>query len=66
MVVAFLMWSGSELRADGPNKRMHSPLPSCTYRVGVARDRCRHQSKVIEKESTAAGDQRDRREWKWR
>ena len=66
MVVAFLMWSGSELRADGPNERMHSPLPSCTYKVGVAGDGCRYQSEVIKKESTEAGGQRDRREWRWR
>ena len=45
MVVAFLMWSGSELQTEGPNERMHSPLPSCTY------------SEVIQKESGVAGDQ---------
>ena len=66
MLAAFLMRSGSELRTDGPNERMHSPLPSCTYKVGMAGDECRHQSKVIKEESTVAGDHRDRREWKWR
>ena len=66
MVAAFLMRSGSEFRTDGPNERMHSHLPSRTYKVGVAGDRCQHRSKVIKKESTPAGDQRDRREWKWR
>ena len=48
------------------NERMHNHLPSCIYRVGVAGDRCRHQSEVIKKERTAEGDQRDRQEWKWR
>ena len=60
MVVAFLMGSGSELQTEGPNERTHSPLPSCTYRVGVAGDGCRYKSEVIEKESTVVGDQRDK------
>ena len=64
MVVAFLMWSGSELQTEGPNERMHSPLPSCTYRVGVAGDGCRYKSEVIKKGSSAVGDQRDKQEWK--
>ena len=37
---------------------MHSPLPSCTYRVGVAGDGCRYKSEVIKEEITVAGDQR--------
>ena len=37
---------------------MHSPLPSCTYRVGMEGDKCRDHSEVIKKESTVAGDQR--------
>ena len=43
---------------------MHSLLPSCTNRVGVAGDRCQYKSEVIEKESTVVGDQRDKQEWK--
>ena len=43
---------------------MHSPLPSCTYRVGVAGDGCRYKREVIKKESTVVGDQRDEQEWK--
>ena len=42
---------------------MHSPLPSCTYRVGVAGDGCRYKSEVIKEESTVADDQRDEQEW---
>ena len=36
---------------------MHSPLPSCTYRVGVAGDGCRYKSEVIQKESTTTQQQ---------
>ena len=43
---------------------MDSPLPSCTYRVGVAGDGCRYESEVIKKERTVAGDRRDKQEWK--
>ena len=42
---------------------MHSPLPSYTYRVGVAGDGCRYKSEAIKKESTVVGDQRDKQEW---
>ena len=48
----------------GPNERLHTHLPSCTYRVGVAGDGCRYKSEVIEKDSTVVGDQRDKQEWK--
>ena len=40
---------------------MHRPLPSCTYRVGMAGDGCRYKSEVIEEESTVAEDQRTNR-----
>ena len=43
---------------------MHSPLPSCTCRVGVAGDGCRYKSEVIKEESIVAEDQRDKQERK--
>ena len=62
------LWSDNELRTEDPNEKMHSPLPSCTYRVELTGDSCRHQSEVIKEGSTVAGDQKDQQEWKrwWR
>ena len=64
MVVALPMGSGSELRTEGPNEKMHSPLPSCTYRVGVAGDGCSDQSEVV-KEIHHHHHQSVNREGRW-
>jgi len=51
-------------RQRDPNERMHDHPSHCTYKMGVAGDRCPPRGEETGMKSTVEGDQRDKREWK--